>query len=157
MAKISLRIPVRWSDLDAYGHVNNANMFTLLEEARIKAFWENDQRAPEVDEALLRSAKVLTSGPASPTITLVAGQRIEYLAPLEWTGQDITVQLWLSQIGGASLEVAYEVFAASGDLVARATTSMVTVDASTNKPQRIPEKDREALSQLVDDPITFRR
>ena len=27
--------PLRWSDLDAYGHVNNARFLTLYEEARV--------------------------------------------------------------------------------------------------------------------------
>ena len=27
--------PVRWSDMDAYGHVNNARFMTLYEEARV--------------------------------------------------------------------------------------------------------------------------
>src|SRR5690625_5623612 len=39
MAHLDLDIPVRWTDLDAYGHVNNAAMVRLLEEARIAAFW----------------------------------------------------------------------------------------------------------------------
>ena len=99
MAKISLSIPVRWSDLDAYGHVNNARMLTLLEEARIKAFWSNDQSESGADEELLRSAKILTGAPSSPSITLIAGQRIEYVKPLEWTGEDIRVDLWIGQLG----------------------------------------------------------
>src|SRR5699024_1528274 len=37
---LDLPIPVRWTDLDAYGHVNNAAMVRLLEEARIAAFWQ---------------------------------------------------------------------------------------------------------------------
>ena len=33
--KVTVPVQVRWADLDAYGHVNNAAAFTLLEEARI--------------------------------------------------------------------------------------------------------------------------
>ena len=43
-APLDVPVPVRWTDLDAYGHVNNAAMVRLLEEARIAAFW---QPAPE--------------------------------------------------------------------------------------------------------------
>jgi acyl-CoA thioester hydrolase len=35
---LDIPVPVRWTDLDAYGHVNNAAMVRLLEEARIAAF-----------------------------------------------------------------------------------------------------------------------
>lgn len=155
MAKLSLPIPLRWSDLDAYGHVNNAKMLTLLEEARIKAFWASDQGTPGgVDPDLLAATKILTGG---TTITLVAGQRIEYLKPLQWTGEDLRVDLWLGKIGGASLEVSYEVFAADGSLVARSTTAMVTVNADTGAPVRISDEQRERLSVLLEDPVQFRR
>lgn len=157
MAKLSLRIPLRWSDLDAYGHVNNARMLTLLEESRIKVFWAHDKSTQDVDQDLLRSAKVLVGGEEEPTITLVAGQRIEYLKPLAWTGEDVRVDLWLGAIGGASLDVCYEVFAADGELVAKATTSMVIVDAETGTPRRLGDDDRAALSRLLDEPVTFRR
>ncbi len=40
--RLHVPISLRWSDLDAYGHVNNASMFRLLEEARIQAFWIAD-------------------------------------------------------------------------------------------------------------------
>lgn len=157
MAKLSLTIPLRWSDLDAYGHVNNVRMLTLLEEARIKAFWATDQSDTGADPKLLERAKVLNADPHATTLTFVAGQRVEYLKPLEWTGQDVRVDLWLGEIGGASLLVCYEVFDHNGDRVAKATTSMVTVDAKTQKPTRISDSDREALSALIDEPVTFRR
>ena len=37
-------IELRWRDLDAFNHVNNANFLTYLEEARIRWF-EFDRRA----------------------------------------------------------------------------------------------------------------
>ncbi|MFO7812351.1 MAG: thioesterase family protein, partial [Pelovirga sp.] len=33
-------IDIRFADLDAYGHVNNAIFFTYLEHARVKMFQE---------------------------------------------------------------------------------------------------------------------
>jgi acyl-CoA thioester hydrolase len=42
MARLRVAIPLRWSDVDAYAHVNNAEMLRLLEEARIQAFWRPD-------------------------------------------------------------------------------------------------------------------
>ena len=35
MARYRCDYPMRWSDMDAYGHVNNARMLTLYEEARV--------------------------------------------------------------------------------------------------------------------------
>ena len=38
MSITSTLVPLRWSDMDAYGHVNNVQYLRLLEEARITAF-----------------------------------------------------------------------------------------------------------------------
>lgn len=155
MAKLTLNVPMRWSDLDAYGHVNNARMLTILEEARIKTFWAgnygDDFDAPELAEA----AKVLGGGEG--VHMLVAGQRIEYVRPLEWTGADLKIRIWLGTIGGASLEVCYEVIDHIGELAAKATTSMVLVNSESGTPQRIPTEQRERLAALVDEPLQFRR
>ena len=41
MTRLHVPVPVRWGDLDAYGHVNNVAVLQLLEEARIAAFWRH--------------------------------------------------------------------------------------------------------------------
>src|SRR5690606_39838769 len=46
MARIHVPVHIRWNDLDAYGHVNNAAMLTLLEEARISVFWSRGDVGP---------------------------------------------------------------------------------------------------------------
>ena len=148
-----MRVPVqmRWADLDAYGHVNNAAMLTLLEEARIATFWTSD---PEADRS---GAKVLSGGPASDTRTLVARQEIEYLAPLSYSQDPVGVELWIGEIGGASLLVCYEVLTPAGQVCARAASSIVKVDAGSGRPVRFTAEEREALAPLLDDPVTFRR
>ena len=35
---IALEIPLRWGDMDAYGHINNVQIVRLMEEARVLAF-----------------------------------------------------------------------------------------------------------------------
>lgn len=149
-----MRVPVqmRWADLDAYGHVNNAAMLTLLEEARIAAFWTSDG-----DREADAGAKVLSGGPTSDTHTLVAGQEIEYLAPLSYSQQPVGVELWIGKIGGASLLVCYEVLTPAGEVCARAATSIVKVDASSGRPSRFTQEERAALAPLVEAPVEFRR
>ena len=53
--RLAVPVTVRWSDLDAYGHVNNASLLTLLEEARVAAFWaggpEGSGGAPDGEPA----------------------------------------------------------------------------------------------------------
>src|ERR1700712_4184285 len=115
--RLHVPIRLRWSDLDAYGHVNNAEMLRLLEEARIQAFWITDeavggglQQQGDSGEAVGASTAVLDGRPGADTLTLIARQEIEYLAPIPYLRQPLDVQLWLGRLGGASLEVCYEVW-----------------------------------------------
>lgn len=175
MPRITVPVPMRWSDIDGYGHVNNAAMLTLLEEARVATFWDTGTSGagadepvapgaqapaapdPEPDDDARRAARVLAGGADADSHTLVARQEIEYLAPLGYSQEPVPVQLWIGHIGGASLEVCYEVYAPQGTLCARAASSMVMVQASTGRPRRLTEHERQALQVLVEDPITFRR
>lgn len=149
-----LEIPVhlRWSDMDAYGHVNNVEFLRLLEQARISAFWHVDGRADAPGTAILDA-----SGSAG-LVTLVARQEIEYLAPLEYQPEPIVVKLWLAHLGGASIDVCYEVCdAARTKTYARAVTTLVLIDTATSSPRRIGPREREAWEPYVDEPIKFRR
>src|SRR6185312_8387133 len=79
MTRLNLAIPLRWSDFDAYAHVNNAEMLRLLEEARIQAFWR-----PDEGSTAAAATAVLDSRPGAEFITLIARQEIEYLAPIPY-------------------------------------------------------------------------
>jgi acyl-CoA thioester hydrolase len=153
-----LHVPtrLRWSDLDAYGHVNNAEMLRLLEEARIEAFWSNDDGH---QSAVGASTAVLDGRPGAATLTLIARQEIEYLAPIPYLRQPLDVQLWIGHLGGASLEVCYEVWspstAADATLFTRAATTIVLVDAATERPRRISDAERAAWTPYLDEPVAF--
>jgi acyl-CoA thioester hydrolase len=154
MTRLHVPIRLRWSDLDAYGHVNNAEMLRLLEEARIQAFWVTDESSQ-----IEGSTAILEGQPGSATITLIARQEIEYLAPIPYLRAPLDVQLWLGRLGGASLEVCYEVCSPIGAepfvQFAKATSTIVLVDSATGKPRRISEEERAAWSPFLDDPIVF--
>jgi acyl-CoA thioester hydrolase len=156
MARIHVPVGIRFNDLDAYGHVNNAAMLTLLEEARIAVFWSagdlqvegvNDNDAPVADTS------------AASTITLVARQEVEYLAPIPYLREPLDVQLWIGRLGGASLDVCYEIFSPESDqertLYAKAATTVVLVDAGSGRPRRMTDREREAWGAHVDAPVAF--
>lgn len=153
--RLHVPIKLRWSDLDAYGHVNNAEMLRLLEEARIEAFWITD----DAEEAVGGSTAVLDGRPGADTLTLIARQEIEYLAPIPYLRQPLDVQLWLGRLGGASLEVCYEVRSPAGTepeiLYSRAATTIVLVDAASQRPRRINERERAAWTPYLDEPVQF--
>ena len=162
MTRIHVPIRLRWSDLDAYGHVNNAEMLRLLEEARIQAFWvaEDDGEAGAEGEAIGgRGPAVLDGRPGAATLSLIARQEIEYLAPVPYLRRPLDVQLWVGRLGGASLEICYEVRSPAGVLpgvlFARAATTLVLVDAVSERPRRITDLERAAWSPYLEDPVAF--
>jgi acyl-CoA thioester hydrolase len=156
--KLHVPIRLRWSDLDAYGHVNNAEMLRLLEEARIQAFWVTDEAG---GSAVGASTAVLDGRPGAATLTLIARQEIEYLAPVPYLRQPVDVRLWLGKLGGASLEVCYEVWTPESVepavQFARASTTIVLVDAASGRPRKMNDVERTAWTPYLDDPVQFAR
>jgi acyl-CoA thioester hydrolase len=154
MTRIHVQIPLRWSDFDAYAHVNNAEMLRLLEEARIQAMWRPDEGA--VDGI---PTAVMDVRPGAETLALIARQEIEYLAPIPYMRAPLDIEMWSGGIGGASLEVCYEIFSPVGVtprvLFTRAATTVVMVSAETSSPTRIPAELREAWLPYVEEPVAF--
>jgi len=152
--RIHVPISLRWSDFDAYAHVNNAEMLRLLEEARIQAFWRPDEGgAPGADTA------ILDARPGAETISLIARQEIEYLAPIPYMRSPIDIELWIGRIGGASLEICYELYSPEATvprvLFTKAATTLVMVTAATGKPQRITDELRAVWAPYVEEPVSF--
>jgi acyl-CoA thioester hydrolase len=154
MTRIHIAIPLRWSDFDAYAHVNNAEMLRLLEEARIQAFWR-----PDAGAASGAATAILDARPGAETIGLIARQEIEYLAPIPYMRAPIDIELWIGRVGGASIEICYELFSPEGVeprlLFTRAATTLVMVTSATGKPPRIGEELRTAWAPYVEEPVQF--
>lgn len=148
-------IHLRWGDLDAFNHVNNATMLKLLEEARVRVFW-----SPVVGEEAPDTA-VIDAGLDAAVLTLIAHQEIEYLAPVPYRRDPLDVQMWFGRFGGSSVEVCYEVFSPVGDepqtLYARASSTVVIVDAKTFRPTRLTDAMKDAWLPYRGEPIAFRR
>lgn len=154
-ARLRIPVPLRWADLDAYGHVNNVAVLTLLEEARIAAFW----RHPEAVEQAYPTA-VLDAGPGADTVTVVARQELEYLAAVPHLREPVVVELWLGRLGGASIEVCYEItstLAGRRTVHVQAMTTVVMLDAASGGPRRLTGPERAAWEPYAGDPIAWRR
>jgi acyl-CoA thioester hydrolase len=155
MTRLHVPIKLRWSDLDAYGHVNNAAMLTLLEESRISVFWHGDLGVDGVQDA----AAPPTDGLGGDTLTLIARQEVEYLAPIPYLREPLDVQLWIGRMGGASLDVCYEVCSPQGSepavVYARAQSAIVLVDSTTLRPRRMTDSERERWGIYLDEPVVF--
>ena len=149
--RLPVPVQVRWSDLDAYGHVNNASLLTLLEEARVIAFWAG---GPEGSP----TTAIIDAGPGATSVTVIARQEAEYLAQIPHHRQPIIVDMWIGRMGGASLDVCYEVLSPDASQVyARAQTTVVMLDASKGTPRRLTEAERTAWEPYLEAPVAFRR
>jgi acyl-CoA thioester hydrolase len=137
MPRHRVPVPLRWADLDSYGHVNNVVFLRLLEEARVALLtvW---------DLGLLESGIV------------VAHAEIEYLEPLDHRIEPVDVELWVSRIGAADFDLGYEI--KDGTTVhARAATTMVVYPLADGRPRRLAPRERAVLAEWTDEPVAFRR
>lgn len=121
-------IEPRWRDLDAFGHVNNSNFLTYLEEARIRWFetfggkWVNDAIAP-----------------------LLAAVQLNYRAPIDYPSS-IIVELFVQRIGNTSLTVGHRICSHDGSVLhADGHVVMVWIDRTTSRPITLPEQVLKAL------------
>ena len=156
--RLHVPITLRWSDIDAYAHVNNAAMLRLLEEARIEAFWVTGEAIDSTDGV---GPAVLDGRPGSDTLSLIAHQEVEYLLPIPYRRRPLDVEVWIGRMGGASLQLCYEVWSPEGAeprvLYAKAATTLVMVATATGKPRRIDDAQRAAWEPYVEAPIEFSR
>lgn len=139
-------VGLRWSDMDAYGHVNNVQYHRLLEEARIVAFanWFDSSGGEDM----------LSSG------LLLARQEIEFLDQLVHRPEPVLVDMWITQIGGASWDMASEVRDAKelgGRVYARAESTLVAFDRSAQRPRALSDEERTALRAYLGEPARMRR
>ncbi|MET8113596.1 acyl-CoA thioesterase [Streptomyces prasinus] len=124
------RCPLRWADMDAYGHVNNVVFLRYLEEARI--------------DFLFRPDKDFQQG------SVVARHEIDYKRQLVHRHAPVDIELWVTQIRAASFTLTYEV--KDGDQVyVRASTVIVPFDFEAQRPRRITQEEREFLLEYTDD------
>ncbi len=125
---------VRWNDLDAFGHVNNANYLTYVQESRADFTWWSRKRAGETP--LLMDM-------------VVARAEVDFLEPIYEGGFDLDVEIWVSKIGNASFDLAYQM-CSHGKIHANAKTVQVAVSMETKKSRPLNDIEREYLGRYLE-------
>lgn len=134
----TVEIHLRWGDADAFGHINNATVMQLLEEARTRGFWKS-----ETGDDVAAFPKLSAD---SAVWSVVSEMQIKYLRQLEYQTAPVEVTLWVEKLAGASFDVLYELRTdPEKDPHVRARSTIVTIDASTGRPCRLPAEMRRAL------------
>jgi len=126
-------ITTRWSDNDAYGHVNNTVYYQWFDSAV---------------NALLVGAGLLDIVSGDP-IGLVVETGCIYFAPLSFPGE-VEVGLAIDRLGGSSVTYRLGIFAAgSADPAAQGHFTHVYVGRESRRPVPLPDEWRAKLNQLV--------
>jgi acyl-CoA thioester hydrolase len=128
------RIALRFADMDAFGHVNNAHYLTYIEEARVRYFdmvvnWEYDWNKQGI---------------------ILAKAEVNYIRPIHFKDL-ITIETRCVRIGTKSMQLDYRIMktSASADvLMAEASTILVAYDYESRQSIPVPEAWQKALTDF---------
>ena len=133
----TVRLPVQWADMDAFGHVNNVRYFAWFEVARIAYM----TRVGLVDSRMLRPEGEGV-GP------IVATTSADYLRPATFPAQ-LVVGARVVRIGTTSFTLEHRVEDAdSGVLYARGSAVVVTLRYADHQKVPVPAPVRAAIEAL---------
>ena len=125
------RIALRWSDLDAFNHVNNSRYLTFLEQARVECFesigedWVTDDSAP-----------------------VVASATLNFRYPIAYPA-DVFVELSTKHVGTSSVVIDHRIVAADGTLHCDGNVVAVWVGRRDGRPTPLPDCVRRASERLL--------
>ena len=139
-----IEIPLRWGDMDAYGHINNVQIVRLMEEARVMVFGVPSGTG-QLDETSPQPRINLLAGVDDGVMTLISDHTVKYRRQLPYRGTPIRVEVGVAKVKGASVEIYYRFY--DDDVVAvQATSTMVFVNEETGMPVRLTDQQRAALA-----------
>ena len=128
-------VPVRWSDIDMYQHINHATMVTILEEARV----------PFLREPF--GAEITTVG------LLIHEVRVVYRGQLRLIDSPLQVTIWTERLRAVDFTLGYEVRPVNADLGSKpaviAETQLVTVHIEEQRLQRLSPSQRDYLKRWM--------
>jgi len=126
------RIEIRWRDLDALGHVNNAVYATYLEEARDAWF-------------------VHALGPGGSFLDYVLARvAIDFRRELRQEDDAVLVRTRLVRIGTSSLAFREEIASLAGWVAAEAEAVVVARDRATGRSRPLTDAERAAFTAVLD-------
>lgn len=127
-------VDVRWSDMDAYQHINHARMVTLLEEARIP--WLMADGLPT--QSLRNSA-------------VIADLHVRYRGQLRHSDSPLDVLMWIDRLRAVDFTIAYEVRPRGASVetpaAVTASTQIAVFDIDTQRLRRLTADERAYLAR----------
>jgi acyl-CoA thioester hydrolase len=124
-------LQVRFRDIDAFGHVNNAVFFSYVEQARIRYLLDVLETAEPFDRLPLILARV----------------ELDYRSPI-FFGDEVVVGTRVDRIGHTSIAMSHRMTAGSEErLVGDVQSVLVTYDYGAARPMPVPEDWRRRIGE----------
>jgi len=131
---VRIELPVRWGEMDAFGHVNNTVYFRWFEDVRIATF--DLIGAPT------------GSGVPSGTGPILATTQCDFVQSVTFPAT-VAISCRISHVGNSSMKMDHLVEDADdGTLYARGSCVIVMLDYQTGEKMRIPDHIRDAIDKL---------
>ncbi len=121
---------LRYADMDAIGHVNNAVFSTFLETGRVELLYHPDNPIVSPD-----------------TNFVVASLQLNFLREIKWPGQ-VNIGSGLLKIGNSSMKVYQQIFQ-NGQCAANAETVIVQIGKGTGQSKPLSDEVKEKLGKLL--------
>jgi acyl-CoA thioester hydrolase len=122
-------VQVRFRDIDAFGHVNNAVFFSYVELARIRYLLDVLEPPTSFDRLPLILARV----------------ELDFRSPIEF-GEEVGVETRVDSIGRTSFHMTHRMTAGSDErLAADVQTVLVAYDYGTARPMPVPDDWRRRI------------
>jgi acyl-CoA thioester hydrolase len=125
-----VEIPIRWRDVDAYGHVNNAVFLTYLEEARDRLV-----------ESLFGEAA---------WDFVIARVAIDYRSELNQADRAVVTRCEVTGFGTSSVRTAERVHTVGGRLAAESESVIVARDPESSRSRPLTDDERTTLQRAID-------
>lgn len=124
-------VQVRFRDIDAFGHVNNAVFLSYVELARIRYLLDVIQPPTRFDRLPLILARV----------------ELDFRSPIEF-GEEVTVETRVERIGSTSFAMRHRMTAGpDGRLAGDVQTVLVAYDYGSARPIAVPDDWRTKIGQ----------
>jgi acyl-CoA thioester hydrolase len=123
------RIEIRWRDMDAYNHVNNAVYLTYLEEVR--------------DDWLTG----LMGARGVPIDYVVVHIGLDFKRELSQKDEEVIVRCRLEKLGNSSIHTFEEIATPDGQTAAQARAVLVVRDQKTGRSRPITDAEKQVLQE----------
>lgn len=138
MVHFVTRVPLRWTDQDAYRHLNHARAVTLLEEARIDLLFGHAEAAG-LD--------------GFGTGLLVVELAVAYRRQVSYRPEPLRVEMTIDEVRAAAFRIRYCLHAGpepTDPVAITATTRMAIYDPDAGRPRRLDADERAFLARWAE-------